>query len=102
MLEVWAQAGFQVAAEAFADRRYEPDGRLRSRQFPDAMLHDPSNAAAQALALVVNARARAVDGSWIAIAARTLCVHGDTPEALTIARRIRGEFLAHAIAVEAF
>lgn len=99
MLDLWAGLGFQVAAEAFADRRYERDGSLRSRQFPDALLRDPAGAAAQAVALVTSRRARSVDGTWVGITARTLCVHGDTAEALAIAGRIRSEFLAHSIGV---
>ncbi len=49
MLETFRGAGFAVAAEAFADRRYEPDGSLRSRKFTDALILDPAEAAAQAL-----------------------------------------------------
>jgi lactam utilization protein B len=50
MLDVWRAMGMAVAGEAFADRRYEPDGTLRSRQFPDALITDPREAAAQACA----------------------------------------------------
>ena len=99
MLGVWTGLGFQVAAEAFADRRYEPDGSLRSRQFPDALLHGAADAAAQAVALVTAGQARTVDGTCIEIRARTLCIHGDTPEALAIVQRIRSEFAAHSIGV---
>src|SRR5689334_1425389 len=49
MLDVFRNAGFPVAAEAFADRRYEADATLRPRKFPDALLHDPAEAAEQAL-----------------------------------------------------
>jgi UPF0271 protein len=51
MLEVFREAGFAVAAEAFADRRYEPDGTLRSRKFEDALIRDPAEAAKQALSM---------------------------------------------------
>ena len=51
MLDVWRTMGMTVAGEAFADRRYEPDGTLRSRKFPDALITDPPEAAAQAAAL---------------------------------------------------
>jgi len=77
MLDVWRQMGMQVAAEAFADRRYEPDGTLRSRQFPDALIANPRQAAAQALRF---ARAGKV---------QTICVHGDTPGAVDILRACR-------------
>jgi 5-oxoprolinase (ATP-hydrolysing) subunit A len=67
MLHVWRERGFRVAAEAFADRRYEPDGSLRSRQFADALITDPAEAATQAVRLVRERRAQ------------TLCIHSDTP-----------------------
>src|SRR5271170_6336747 len=52
MLEVFREAGFAVAAEAFADRRYEPDGGLRARKFDDSLIRDPVEAAEQALRIV--------------------------------------------------
>ena len=67
---------FAVWAEAFADRAYEPDGSLRSRNTPGALL-DVDAAAAQAKRI-------AAEG-W----ARTLCVHSDTPNALAIVRAVR-------------
>jgi len=76
-LDVWRSMGLQVAAEAFADRRYEPDGSLRSRKFADALITDPLEAAQQALRF-------AREG-----AAQTLCVHGDTPGAVAILRACR-------------
>jgi 5-oxoprolinase (ATP-hydrolysing) subunit A len=64
--------GLTAAAEAFADRRYEPDGSLRPRRFADALIADPREAAAQALRF-------AREGT-----AQTICVHGDTPRAVEI------------------
>lgn len=90
MLDVFRQAGFTVAAEAFADRRYEPDGTLRSRKFDDALILDPQEAGRQAVAIVERGTVRAVDGSDFQIAAETLCVHGDTPGAPTIAATVAG------------
>jgi UPF0271 protein len=72
MLDVWRGMGMKVAGEAFADRRYEPDGTLRSRKFPDALITDPREAAAQALRLAREGKAQ------------TVCVHGDTPGAVEI------------------
>jgi UPF0271 protein len=76
-LEVWRGMGLAVAAEAFADRRYEPDGSLRSRRFADALITNPVEAAAQALGF-------AREGI-----AATLCVHGDTPGAVAILKACR-------------
>ena len=88
MLEVFREAGFTVAAEAFADRRYEPDGTLRSRKFADALIRDPKEAARQALGMVERGVVTASDGSGVAVAAQTICIHGDTPGASTIAAEV--------------
>jgi UPF0271 protein len=72
MLDVWRDMGFRTAAEGFADRRYEPDGSLRSRKFAGALFTEPSAAAAQALRLVSEGHVQ------------TICVHSDTPGALEI------------------
>jgi 5-oxoprolinase (ATP-hydrolysing) subunit A len=88
MLDVFREAGFAVAAEAFADRRYEPDGTLRSRKFPDALLRDPSEAAEQALRMVERGTVIASDGSEVGVSAQTICIHGDTPGAPQIAAAV--------------
>ena len=77
MLEVWSGMGMTVAGEAFADRRYEPDGTLRSRKLPDALITDAREAAAQALHFAREGKAQ------------TICVHGDTPGAVGILRACR-------------
>ena len=76
-LDVWRGMGLPVAAEAFADRRYEVDGSLRSRKFADALITDPAEAAAQALRFAHEGKAQ------------TICVHGDTPGAVAILRACR-------------
>jgi UPF0271 protein len=88
MLGVFRQAGFPVAAEAFADRRYESDGTLRSRKHSDALIRDPAEAARQALSIVEQGTIIASDGSKVAIAAQTICIHGDTPGAPNIAAAV--------------
>ena len=81
MLDVWRQMGLQVAAEAFADRRYEPDGTLRPRQFAGALIADPREAAAQALRFAREGQVQ------------TICVHGDTPGAVDILKACREALL---------
>jgi len=88
MLEVFRATGFTVAAEAFADRRYEPDGTLRSRKFDDALIRDPEEAGRQALNIVQRGTVIAWDGSEVAINAQTICIHGDTPGAPRIAAAV--------------
>ena len=93
MLDVFRKAGFAIAAEAFADRRYEPDGTLRSRKFADALIRNPKEAARQALSIVERGAVTACDGSEVSVDAQTLCIHGDTPGApeiaMTVARILR-------------
>ena len=89
MLEVFREAGFAVAAEAFADRRYEADGSLRARRFADALITDPTAAARQAIDIVMEGGLTAVDGSRIAVRAATLCIHGDTVGARDIAAAVQ-------------
>jgi len=93
MLDVFREAGFAVAAEAFADRRYEPDGTLRSRKFEDALIRDPAEAARQALRVVRQGGVLAWNGLEVPVNAQTICIHGDSagaPEiAETVARVLR-------------
>jgi 5-oxoprolinase (ATP-hydrolysing) subunit A len=88
MMAVFRKAGFAVAAEAFADRRYEPDGTLRSRKFEDALIRNPEEAGRQALSIVERGTVIASDGSEVSVDARTLCIHGDTPGAPKIAATV--------------
>ncbi|HEY4815972.1 MAG TPA: 5-oxoprolinase subunit PxpA [Candidatus Acidoferrum sp.] len=88
MIAVFREAGFSIAGEAFADRRYEPDGTLRSRRQPDALIRDPAEASRQALGIVQQGLVTAVNGSRITVAAQTLCIHGDTPGAPEIAATV--------------
>jgi UPF0271 protein len=88
MLDVFREAGFAVAAEAFADRRYEPDGTLRSRKFDDALIRDPAEAANQALRMVERGTVIASDGTEVPVNAQTICIHGDTPGAVGIAAAV--------------
>ena len=93
MLDVFREAGFAVAAEAFVDRRYEADGTLRSRTFADALIRNPEEAAWQALGIAERGIVIASDGSEVDVKAQTICIHGDTPGApaiaATVARTLR-------------
>ena len=88
MLDVFREAGLAVAAEAFADRRYEPDGTLRSRKFEDALIRDPAEAGRQALSVAERGVVIASDGSEVAVNVQTICIHGDTPGAAKIAATV--------------
>jgi len=88
MLDVFRDAGFRVVAEAFADRRYESDGSLRSRKLEDALLGDPAEAGQQALRIAVRGTVIARGGAEITTNAQTICIHGDTPGAQAIAAEV--------------
>ncbi|HEX4667016.1 MAG TPA: 5-oxoprolinase subunit PxpA [Chthoniobacterales bacterium] len=91
----------RVAREVFADRNYLPNGALVPRTRPDALLHDPEQAAARVLRMLRENIVRAVDGSDILIQAETICVHGDTPEAVAFAERLRRQLEAADVSVAA-
>ena len=87
-LECYHRAGLRTATEAFADRAYEPNGALRSRTFPEALL-DQSGAVEQAKNIVLRGLVVTSDGSQLPIHPDTLCFHSDTPNATLIARKVR-------------
>jgi 5-oxoprolinase (ATP-hydrolysing) subunit A len=82
------QAGLPVLQEAFADRLYEADGTLRGRQHDDAVITDPMRAAQQAFQIVNEGKVIATNGEIVKIHADTLCVHGDSTNALMIAKSV--------------
>lgn len=85
-----AEAGdIGIAREVFADRNYMPNGSLVSRERPDALLHDPVEAANRVFGMLRDKKVRAIDGSEIPVTAETICVHGDTPGAVEFARELR-------------
>ena len=94
LIEAGREAELPVAEEAFADRRYLPDGSTVPRTEPRAVITDPDEAAEQAVGLARDRAVVAADGSRIEVRADTLCIHGDTPGVVEIARRIHERFRA--------
>jgi UPF0271 protein len=88
-----ADAGLQVSAEGFIDRCYAANGALVSRSLPDAVIDDVSEAVTQALQIVREGRANTVAGTAFPLTAQTLCVHGDSRQALEILRAVRQALL---------
>ena len=99
MLDEFREAGFAVAAEAFADRRYDSDGSLRSRKFEDALMSEPELAAAQALRIVEQENVVAADGTVVPLQAKTICIHGDTPGAVEIVSAVFRRLVGAGISV---
>lgn len=89
LIQQASAAGLAAVPEAFADRAYSPGGRLVSRRLPGAVLHDAAGIAARCVQMVTDGTVHAVDGSVLDIAARSICVHGDTPGAVAIAQQVR-------------
>lgn len=94
------EEGIRIVFEAFPDRAYTADGALASRKLPGAVIHDPLQASERAIRMVQEGRVVAIDGSIIPMDAQTLCIHGDTPTALQLARTIRGSLEREGITVE--
>ena len=100
MLGVFRRAGFAVAAEAFADRLYEPDGTLRARKHDDALIRDPEAAGKQAVSIAKRSTLIARGGKQIPVHAETLCIHGDTPGSDKIAFAVSQALRAAGVAVQ--
>jgi len=89
LLAAGERHGLPVAAEAFADRAYEPDGSLVSRLKPGAVIHDAEAVVARVVRMVTEGVVRAVDGTDVRLGAATVCTHGDTRGAHQLVRQIR-------------
>jgi UPF0271 protein len=87
-LTLWESMGHSCAAEAFADRAYEPDGILRKRTLPGALLDDPAKAARQAVEIATRQVVVSTDNSELKVVAQTVCIHSDTPGSVAIARAV--------------
>lgn len=100
--EVAREAGVATVSECFADRAYTPSGTLVSRRDPHAVLHDREKVAARAVEMATRRRVRAIDGSEVRLTARSVCVHGDTPGAVELARAVRHGLTEAGVVVEPF
>jgi UPF0271 protein len=95
-------AGIPAVGEGFADRAYTGEGRLASRREPGAVLHDPEEVAARAVVMATEGRVETADGGEVAVEVRSLCVHGDTPGAVDLARAVRAALEEAGVALGAF
>ncbi len=92
-------AGLVVANEAFIDRRYRADGSLAPRGTPGALIDELDVAVEQALRIVRRQPIQTVDGDPLTLSADTLCLHGDGPHAIDLARRVRSALNESGIAI---
>ena len=100
MVQAAKEVGVRFVEEAYADRVYNPDGTLQSRKIAGSVIHDPEKAAGQALTLVQEGYVIANDGTPVRVKPETLCIHGDTPQAVAILQRIREALQRASIAVK--
>jgi len=83
------QLGLRVAVEGFCDRQYDDDGNLTSRKIPESVLKDPAAATRQVIDIVVNNIIVSRNGKKIPCKVHTLCVHGDEPTGVMVAKAVR-------------
>jgi UPF0271 protein len=101
LLKAGRAAGLRVAAEAFADRAYDADGSLVSRNTPGAVIHDVEAVVSRAIGMAKDKAVIAIDGSMVRIDVDTICVHSDTPGAADLAARLRAGLEAAGVSVRA-
>ncbi|WP_183225849.1 LamB/YcsF family protein [Actinoplanes campanulatus] len=94
--------GLTVVGEGFADRGYLPDGRLVPRSRPDALVHEPDQVVQRAVRMAADGSVTAVDGSAVPCPVRSICLHGDTPGAVELARVVRDGLRAAGLEVRPF
>jgi 5-oxoprolinase (ATP-hydrolysing) subunit A len=94
--------GLCVASEAFADRTYQPDGSLTPRSAPGALITDEDAMVEQVLSMLRRGVVKTTSGTEVAVAADTICLHGDTSDAVAFAERLRKELTVAGITVKAF
>ncbi|MER5597811.1 5-oxoprolinase subunit PxpA [Streptomyces sp. NPDC002265] len=102
LLEVAAEAGLPAVAEAFADRAYTEEGTLVPRDRDGAVVTDAAAVVARSVGLARSGTVTAHSGARIEVRARSLCLHGDTPGAVELARQVRRRLEESGVRVEAF
>jgi UPF0271 protein len=102
LLAVTDALGMEAVAEAFADRAYGPDGRLVPRSEPGSVIGDRERVVAQAVSIATTHCVVAVDGSEVEVRARSICIHGDTPGAVELARAVRARLEEAAVGIHPF
>jgi UPF0271 protein len=102
LLRAAEAAGLRTVREGFADRGYTAEGTLVSRREPGALVHDPATVAARAVRMAVDGEVVAVDGTRVPVDIESVCVHGDTPGAVELARAVRSALEAAGLTPAAF
>ncbi|ROS42506.1 LamB/YcsF family protein [Amycolatopsis thermoflava] len=96
------KAGLRPVREAFADRAYTPSGTLVSRREPGAVIHDADEVVRRCVRMAVEGVITAIDGSEVKVEPQSICLHGDTPGAVEIGRRVRAALVEAGVSVRSF
>ena len=97
-----AQRNLKFTHEFFADRAYLPSGQLAPRSMPDSVLHDSPAIAQRVLTWLETGHVVGTDGSQVRVDARSICLHGDTPDAVESAREIKRALLTAGYAIKSW
>lgn len=101
LLKAAKKVGLKCASEVFADRAYEDDGSLVARTKIGAVITNEEEASDRAVQMIKFGKVKSITGKEIPISADTICIHGDTPQALHLARIMRAKFADEKIEIQA-
>jgi UPF0271 protein len=101
MMKVVKKRGVPVCGEVFADRGYSDDGTLAPRDKPGGMIEDAAQSVKQALGMIEDGIVVSLNGKRVPVAADTLCLHGDQPNAVVFAKKLRETFAQKGIQIAA-
>lgn len=102
MVTAAQQAGVKYVEESFADRAYTAQGTLVSRKLAGSVIHDVDLVAERVLDMVKKQQVTSIDGATVTLKTQTVCVHGDTPGAVAMIKKIREKLAAEGVTVKAF
>jgi UPF0271 protein len=97
-----AEAGLTVVHESFADRAYTAQGTLVSRRLPGAVLHDAAEIARRCVAMATGEPIDDIEGGRLSLRPQSICVHGDTPGAVQLARQVKQALIGAGVALAPF
>lgn len=100
--EILKEVGMEYIPEAFADRQYEANGKLRSRSLSNAVIQDDVLAAKQVVSIAKEHRTFSLDGVEVQLSAKSFCIHGDNPSVVNILRAIDSSLEQSNIVKKAF
>ncbi|MDR3562689.1 MAG: LamB/YcsF family protein [Negativicutes bacterium] len=102
MVEAAKKVGVKYVEESFADRAYTAQGTLVSRKLPGSVIHDVDTVVERVMGMVKKQQVTSIDGAAISLKTQTVCVHGDTPGAVAMIKKIREVLTGEGVVFKAF